>query len=69
MTEPLPPLTDAELARELGYMATDAHLAGNDRAHLLLSIAQARLLEIASLPKDDGIWSYYRHEMWSHGNA
>ena len=42
-------LSDEQLAKRLVNLATDAHLSGNDLAHLTLSQAAARLMELSAV--------------------
>ena len=58
---------DRELIKHLSNMKTNADLSGNDWESKILGQAIARLEVISNLPSDDGIWSYYRQEMWGHG--
>ena len=53
-------LSDEQLAKRLLNLATDAHLCGNHLAHLWLSQAAARIMELAncwhpSLGHSDGV--------------
>ena len=65
--------TDAKLAMLLRNMAVDAELSGAIDTWKVLAAAAHRLEVIAQHTKqdDEGIWSYYRQEMWTHegGNA
>lgn len=62
--------TDAKLAMLLRNMAVDAELSGAIDTHRVLAAAAHRLEVIAQHTRqdDEGIWSYYRQEMWSHGD-
>lgn len=66
----LPNYTDGKLATELRRMAVDAELSG-DECWRILAAAAHRIEVIAQHTRQDdaGIWSYYRNEMWRHGNA
>ena len=53
-------LSDEQLAKRLLNLATDAHLSGNYLAHLWLSQAAARIMELAncwhpSMGHSDGV--------------
>lgn len=63
--------TDAKLAMLLRNMAVDAELSGAIETWKVLAAAAHRLEVIAQHTRqyDQGIWSYYRQEMWSHGDA
>jgi len=53
---------------ELRRMAVDAELSGDDCWRILA--AAAHRIEVINQHKfEDGIWSYYRNEMWRHGGA
>lgn len=60
-------MQDREIIRHLMTMKANADLSGLDWESMILGQAIARLEVIANLPGDDGIWSYYRQEMWGHG--
>ena len=63
--------TDAKLAMLLRHMAVDCELSGEIERGQMLAAAAHRLEVIAQHTRqdDEGIWSYYRQEMWSHGDA
>lgn len=63
--------TDAKLAVLLRHMAVDAELSGAIDTWKVLAAAAHRLEVISQHTKqdDEGIWSYYRQEMWSHGGG
>jgi len=64
----IPQYTDGKLAMELRRMAVDAELSGDDCWRILA--AAAHRIEVINQHKfEDGIWSYYRNEMWRHGGA
>ena len=65
----IPLYTDGKLAMELRRMAVDAELS-DDPCWRVLAAAAHRLEVISQHTRQDdaGIWSYYRNEMWGHGN-
>lgn len=63
--------TDSKLASLLRHMAVDAELSGAIDTWKVLVAAAHRLEVIAQHTRqdDEGIWSYYRQEMWNHGGT
>lgn len=63
--------TDAKLAMLLRNMAVDAELSGAIDTGRVLAAAAHRLEVISQHTRqdDEGIWSYYRQEMWNHGGS